>query len=796
MLYNPFRSGRNGRKISYRHANRYESPPCSTSACSGLFRPVSADLSASLLSVLPPLSSSLFSSTFEISPPFFVQASSLCRFAHCFCRLQQFSPVQPSFKPLPTVSAASSSPVQPSFKPLPPFLLPPESSRLQQVLIWLNNSSTIGSSTASAPARSDDPAWAHARVVPEARNNTICLYCNKLIKGGGITRLKYHLAGIRGQVESCKSAPDDVKWQMKQLVEDLNKSKQTKRKINAEIARPYGDPIDIDEEEEEEGGDVVARSVSQSVGKRDKGKGVQSTSGKKGSGIQNYFAPRTTPGAQPSIKSALASKAMVDKAKMAWSKWWFDSNISFNAANSVYYQPAIDAIASIGPGFKGPTYQELRGPLLRNNVREVNDFMVDIKNDWKEYGCSVMSDGWTNQKQQPIMNFLVYCPRGTMFLKSLDTSGLRKDAETLFGIFDTVVQEIGVEYIVQFITDNDSSYKAAGKKLMMKYPALFWSPCAAHCLDLMLENIADRRYFPIIDDTVRKAKHVTKYIYNHGWVLDLMRREYTNGQMFTSDEWVESAYAKSVVGKEVAKIVLEDHEFWSQCHHIVKVTEPLVRVLRLVDGDEKPAMGYLYEAMDRAKEEIKVRMKHKVSLYGPYVQVINARWDKQLYSHLHAAGCFLNPAIYFRPTFTKKNEVHRGLISTIMRLVRDPEIQDKISSQLDEYKKSIGDFGMSLAIRQREKLNPVSWWEQFGLGTPELRTFAIRVLSQCCSATGSPMNVEDDDEVIVLNEDITEDDRVRYPFAVDADDAFAVDADDADDAVDDNDVFDFGEFDK
>ena len=34
-----------------------------------------------------------------------------------------------------------------------------------------------------------------------------------------------------------------------------------------------------------------------------------------------------------------------------------------------------------------------------------------------------------------------------------------------------------------------------------------------------------------------------------------------------------------------------------------------------------------------------------------------------------------------------------------MRLVRDPNVQDKISSQLDEYKKSIGDFGMLLAIR-------------------------------------------------------------------------------------------------
>ena len=33
------------------------------------------------------------------------------------------------------------------------------------------------------------------------------------------------------------------------------------------------------------------------------------------------------------------------------------------------------------------------------------------------------------------------------------------------------------------------------------------------------------------------------------------------------------------------------------------VNEPLVKVLRLVNGD-KPAMGYLHEAMDRAKETI------------------------------------------------------------------------------------------------------------------------------------------------------------------------------------------------
>ena len=31
---------------------------------------------------------------------------------------------------------------------------------------------------------------------------------------------------------------------------------------------------------------------------------------------------------------------------------------------------------------------------------------------------------------------------------------------------------------------------------------------------------------------------------------------------------------------------------------------PLVKVLRLVDGDAKPAMGYIYKAMDKSKEQI------------------------------------------------------------------------------------------------------------------------------------------------------------------------------------------------
>ncbi|XP_042988610.1 uncharacterized protein LOC122316140 [Carya illinoinensis] len=335
--------------------------------------------------------------------------------------------------------------------------------------------------------------------------------------------------------------------------------------------------------------------------------------------FSKFFAPRTIPGSQPSIKSAMCSKEMIDKVKMVIANWWYDANLPFNASQSKFYQPAIDAIVAIGPRFKGPSLHELRGNLLKNSVTEVQNYLLDIETSWRDSGCSLMADGWTSQRQQPIINFLIYCPKGTMFLKSIDTSGLRKDAEILFNIFDEVVQEVGVENIVQFITDNDAN--------------------------LMLENFCDPRHFPIIDETIKKARKITKFIYNHAWVLALMRKDFTKG-----------------------------HDL---CRHAV-TSEPLVRVLRLVDGDEKPAMRYLYDAMEKAKENIKARLKNKVSAFMPFIRVIDARWDKQLHSPLHAAGCFLNPGIYFNPCFKSKNDVSRGFMTCVVKMELDIDKQDEI----------------------------------------------------------------------------------------------------------------------
>ena len=65
----------------------------------------------------------------------------------------------------------------------------------------------------------------------------------------------------------------------------------------------------------------------------------------------------------------------------------------------------------------------------------------------------------------------------------------RKDANLIFQLLDEVVMEMGVANTVQIIIDNVSNYVLFGKMLESKHKTIFWTPCATHCIDLMLEDI-------------------------------------------------------------------------------------------------------------------------------------------------------------------------------------------------------------------------------------------------------------------------------------------------------------------
>jgi len=82
-------------------------------------------------------------------------------------------------------------------------------------------------------------------------------------------------------------------------------------------------------------------------------------------------------------------------------------------------------------------------------------------------------------------------------------------------------------------------------------------------------------------------------------------------RVFSSDEWNECQWSRKEDGKDVKNKVNEEI-FWKKEAKIVKVAKPLVKVLTLVDG-EILTMGFIYEAMDQAKEQIKAIYKDRVA---------------------------------------------------------------------------------------------------------------------------------------------------------------------------------------
>eukprot|EP00253_Pinus_taeda_P027205 PITA_27205 len=436
-----------------------------------------------------------------------------------------------------------------------------------------------------------------------------CKLCGKHMSGG-INGLKFHLGQIPGQnVELCtKPSPEIIRRAIQSMM-DKEEGKDTRAALRNQLVG--GSRV----------GGIESGSASTSA----------SPSSPMGThpSISSFSVPRTTAGSQPGIKSSMKKKEKTEADKLV-SRCLLWSDVPFNIAKTnPFYQPMFEAVVVVGPGYKAPTFVELRGPLLQDEKTECTPRLAEFRASWEHTGCTVMSDGWTDQKGRILLNFLVSCPKGTMFMNSVDASAHIKDARTLCELLDLFIQEVGPSNVVQVITDNAANYVAAGKMLMERYPNLFWTRCAAHCIDLMLEDIGK---IPTVRDIVESSKSITKFIYNHSSVLSLMRK-FTNNKelvrpaitrfattfislqsllnsmwdvksMFLSTEWRSLSISHKPEGEGICRLVSYDQSFWAGVEEVCAISEPLVKVLRLVDGD-KPAMVYLYEAMDRAKKAIR-----------------------------------------------------------------------------------------------------------------------------------------------------------------------------------------------
>eukprot|EP01018_Ginkgo_biloba_P026413 Gb_24593 [translate_table: standard] len=309
-------------------------------------------------------------------------------------------------------------------------------------------------------------------------------------------------------------------------------------------------------------------------------------------------------------------------------------------------------------------------------------------------------------KHRPLINVLVSSPGGILFVKAVDAMDHKKTSEFIFKILEEAVLEVGEENVVQIVTDSALNCVGAGKMIMARFKTIYWTPCVAHCMDLLLQDLGK---LPWVNEAIRRGKLIVNFVVNHRLTLSIYRKNATRELLrpcdtrfatyyitlnrvveekaslrliICSNEWEKSPLSKTSKGKLMEEIILSSN-FWDSAQTVLNMCEPIVEMLRLVDSDT-PCMGFVYEGMERCKEAIARVFNNVIDDYKLVWNMVDFRW-KMIHIPLHAAACHLDPRSFgFKRNGDK--EIMSGLYEAIEKLHPDRELAKKVREQLRAYK--------------------------------------------------------------------------------------------------------------
>ncbi|OAY75759.1 hypothetical protein ACMD2_19826 [Ananas comosus] len=237
-----------------------------------------------------------------------------------------------------------------------------------------------------------DPAWKHCLMIRSGgRTKLKCVYCSKLFLGGGIHRIKEHLARQKGNASCCPRVPTEVQDAMLHSLEGAAARKRKKLKLADELNKLHPTASSHPDHETDDSAlqaipinNVLDFSGTVSAEVREENavkapEKVRKRRGRKRASPQ-LLPPLVTAGevTVPPLKSTSGSAVGKELVFMAIGRFLYEAGVPLDSVNSVYFQPMIDAISSAAPGLES---QQLKvkafDPISIDNMDTVDDWVVE-----------------------------------------------------------------------------------------------------------------------------------------------------------------------------------------------------------------------------------------------------------------------------------------------------------------------------------------------------------------------------------------------------------------------------------
>jgi hypothetical protein len=178
-----------------------------------------------------------------------------------------------------------------------------------------------------------------------------------------------------------------------------------------------------------------------------------------------------------------------------------------------------------------PSRKSLAGVLLDKAFERVKKESELSLSDKAIYFC-LATDGWSNVRNEPIINYIALSPMRSLFLESVSTGEQGHNSDFIANDILRVMAKFSETQFSGATTDNTSANRSAWTQLKTKLPGLFFQGCMSHGLHLLVKDIfaatKTRRHghgveaqypdgypFDYLLEFANDCKDVVKFFYNH-----------------------------------------------------------------------------------------------------------------------------------------------------------------------------------------------------------------------------------------------------------------------------------------
>ena len=317
--------------------------------------------------------------------------------------------------------------------------------------------------------------------------------------------------------------------------------------------------------------------------------------------------------------------------------------------------------------------------------------------------------------------------------------------------------------MVQVVTDNASNCRRMGALLEADYPSIVWTPCASHCLDLLMEDVGKIDW---VKEMVQQATSVVTFFtaktkvlacyrniegalelkkpsstrFAYMWVLmerlhrckDFIRL--TIFSVWWNNEWEERDTDEV---KDMQRLCC-DNNFWSGIQALVIAMTPFDRILQMIDM-KGATISLLVHFMHEAIADFRSCPAISEEKRDQIMVIVNRRW-RWMRRPIHGLTALLHPA-YKSPALFTDIELLEDRDAFMPKIVPEDE-QGTFLEELISYNDQRGGaaFASPTCWKRESLVKPLFWWETFGYAHRSLQKVALRLLAQDCSSGACERN--------------------------------------------------------